>query len=201
MLAEKLSRMFRCRKRAIKRVICQTVRCQSWIGHVDGDFKPVRNGSSFRETNLKPRQPLPETQTIKDNKRELAGIQAEIVCEPPNNILSRFEGKLTMAGKVTCFASDYHRAEWFIDFTGESYALRNSHVLLRGCVLRNTAWCYGVVLFAGKDTKLMQNSGKTKFKRTKIDKLLNHVILGVSLRVQTSSAACYVILPQELRLL
>ena len=41
--------------------------------------------------------------------------------------------------------------------------------------------CYGVVIFAGKDTKLMQNSGKTKFKRTSIDRLLNFIILGVSL--------------------
>jgi magnesium-transporting ATPase (P-type) len=50
-------------------------------------------------------------------------------------------------------------------------------VLLRGAVLRNTPWCYGVVLFAGRDTKLMQNSGKTKFKRTSIDRLLNFIIL------------------------
>jgi len=52
-------------------------------------------------------------------------------------------------------------------------------VLLRGCILRNTQWCYGVVLFAGRDTKLMQNSGKSKFKRTSIDRLLNFIILGV----------------------
>ena len=49
-----------------------------------------------------------------------------------------------------------------------------------GTVLRNTEWAYGVVIFAGKDTKLMQNSGKTKFKRTSIDRLLNFIILGVS---------------------
>ena len=47
-------------------------------------------------------------------------------------------------------------------------------------MLRNTEWAYGVVIFAGKDTKLMQNSGKTKFKRTSIDRLLNFIILGVS---------------------
>lgn len=52
-------------------------------------------------------------------------------------------------------------------------------IILRGCVLRNTAWCYGVVIFAGKDTKLMQNSGKSKFKRTSIDRLLNFLIIGV----------------------
>lgn len=60
------------------------------------------------------------------------------------------------------------------------YSLDNEKIVLRGCVLRNTDWCYGVVVFAGKDTKLMQNSGKTKFKRTSIDKLLNFLIIGVS---------------------
>ncbi len=60
------------------------------------------------------------------------------------------------------------------------YPLDNEGILLRGAVLRNTPWCYGVVIFAGKDTKLMQNSGKTKFKRTSIDRLLNFIILGVS---------------------
>lgn len=59
------------------------------------------------------------------------------------------------------------------------YALDNDKIILRGCVLRNTQWCYGMVIFAGKDTKLMQNSGKTKFKRTSIDRLLNLLIIGI----------------------
>lgn len=61
----------------------------------------------------------------------------------------------------------------------QHFSLDNDKILLRGCVLRNTSWCYGVVVFAGKDTKLMQNSGKTKFKRTSIDRLLNFLIIGV----------------------
>lgn len=39
--------------------------------------------------------------------------------------------------------------------------------------------CYGMVIFAGRDTKLMQNSGKTIFKRTSLDRLLNILILGI----------------------
>lgn len=39
--------------------------------------------------------------------------------------------------------------------------------------------CYGVVIFAGKDTKLMQNSGKTKFKRTSLDRFMNVLIIGI----------------------
>jgi hypothetical protein len=37
--------------------------------------------------------------------------------------------------------------------------------------------CYS---FTGPDTKLMQNSGKTKFKRTSIDRLMNTLVLWVS---------------------
>lgn len=67
-------------------------------------------------------------------------------------------------------------------------------MLLRGCILRNTRWCFGLVVFAGRDTKLMQNSGKTIFKRTKSDGLLNILIMGIVLALLTmclfSSLAC-----------
>lgn len=67
-------------------------------------------------------------------------------------------------------------------------------MLLRGCILRNTKWCFGLVIFAGRDTKLMQNSGKTIFKRTKSDRLLNILIMGIVLALLTmclfSSLAC-----------
>jgi len=85
---------------------------------------------------------------------------AEVECEPPNNILSKFEGAMTWRDK--------------------SHSLDNDRVLLRGCVLRNTAWCFGLVLFAGRDTKLMMNGGKAKFKRTRIDELTNVLVIGVS---------------------
>ena len=59
--------------------------------------------------------------------------------------------------------------------------LDNTAVLLRGCTLRNTHRVHGLVLYAGRDSKLMQNSGKTSFKRTNIDRLLNWLIIGVRL--------------------
>jgi hypothetical protein len=40
-----------------------------------------------------------------------------------------------------------------------------------------------VVCYAGPDTKLMKNSGKATFKRTKIDHLLNRIILGVRIPI------------------
>ena len=63
---------------------------------------------------------------------------------------------------------------FFLDVTD------NDKILLRGCILRNTEWAFGMVIFAGKDTKLMMNSGKGVFKRTSIDRLMNLLIVGVS---------------------
>ncbi|XP_061590381.1 phospholipid-transporting ATPase ID-like isoform X2 [Cololabis saira] len=89
----------------------------------------------------------------------LAGFKGEVRCEPPNNRLDKFKGTLTM--------------------DGQNYGLDNDKVLLRGCTLRNTEWCFGLVIFGGPDTKLMQNSGKATFKRTSIDHLMNILVLCI----------------------
>ncbi|XP_055538977.1 phospholipid-transporting ATPase ID isoform X2 [Wyeomyia smithii] len=111
------------------------------------------------ETNLKCKQCLMETAVMGNQEDLLWKFNGEIVCEPPNNLLNKFEGILS--------------------WKNQRYPLDNDKILLRGCIIRNTQWCYGVVIFAGKDTKLMQNSGKTVFKRTTIDRLLNFIIIGI----------------------
>ena len=96
---------------------------------------------------------------------EMSKLDCSIVCEAPNELLNQFEGTL----------------EWR---SGDMSSLDNDKMLLRGCRLRNTRWCYGLVIFAGSDTKLMRNGGKTKFKQTHIDKLLNYLIIGVRRFIQ-----------------
>ncbi|XP_013788073.1 phospholipid-transporting ATPase ID-like [Limulus polyphemus] len=111
------------------------------------------------ETNLKCKQALPETAELMEDNVKIGEFNGEITCEPPNNNLNKFEGTLKWKGKT--------------------YSIDNEKMLLRGCILRNTQWCYGMVIFAGCDTKLMQNSGKTIFKRTSLDRLLNVLIIGI----------------------
>ncbi|XP_073424573.1 probable phospholipid-transporting ATPase IM isoform X1 [Dendrobates tinctorius] len=111
------------------------------------------------ETNLKVRQALPVTADLGEDISSLAEFDGEILSEPPNNKLDKFNGTLIWKD---C-----------------KHSLNNSKMLLRGCVLRNTEWCFGMVVFAGPDTKLMQNSGKTKFKRTSIDRLMNTLVLWI----------------------
>ncbi|KFQ24877.1 putative phospholipid-transporting ATPase ID, partial [Mesitornis unicolor] len=89
----------------------------------------------------------------------IPSFTGEVRCEAPNNKLDKFTGTLTLRG--------------------EKYALDNEKMLLRGCTIRNTEWCFGLVIYAGPDTKLMQNSGKTTFKRTSIDRLMNVLVLVI----------------------
>lgn len=50
-------------------------------------------------------------------------------------------------------------------------------ILLRGAMLRNTSWVFGVVIYTGHETKLMHNSTKAPLKRSSVDKLTNVQIL------------------------
>lgn len=50
-------------------------------------------------------------------------------------------------------------------------------VLLRGCMLRNTDWVIGIIVYTGDDTKLMRNSGITPSKRSRIDRQLNPQVI------------------------
>uniref|UniRef100_A0A8V5HEY9 Phospholipid-transporting ATPase n=1 Tax=Melopsittacus undulatus TaxID=13146 RepID=A0A8V5HEY9_MELUD len=109
------------------------------------------------ETNLKVKQALTVTAELGEDLQKLTEFNGEVKCEAPNNKLDKFTGTLTLRG--------------------EKYALDNEKMLLRGCIIRNTEWCFGLVIYAGPDTKLMQNSGKTTFKRTSIDRLMNVLVL------------------------
>ncbi|KAJ8287108.1 hypothetical protein GJAV_G00047750 [Gymnothorax javanicus] len=111
------------------------------------------------ETNLKVKQALTVTGEMGDCIEVLADFDGEVHCEPPNNRLDKFTGTLT--------------------YRGQKYSLDNERILLRGCTLRNTEWCFGLVIFGGPDTKLMQNCGKTIFKRTSIDHLMNVLVLFI----------------------
>ncbi|EYC40857.1 hypothetical protein Y032_0593g406 [Ancylostoma ceylanicum] len=125
------------------------------------------------ETNLKTRGALPETAEMGDNLDAISKFDGEIICEAPNNKLDKFQGKLIWQGR--------------------EMPITNDNILLRGCILKNTRWCYGLVIFAGKDTKLMMNSGKSKFKRTSLDRFLNILIMGIVLFLIAMCLICTVL--------
>ncbi|XP_067430572.1 phospholipid-transporting ATPase IC [Thunnus thynnus] len=111
------------------------------------------------ETNLKFKMGLRVTDERLQEERQLAEFNALIECEEPNNRLDKFTGTML--------------------WNRERYPLDLDNMLLRGCKIRNTEESHGVVIFAGADTKIMRNGGKTRFKRTKIDELMNYMVYTI----------------------
>uniref|UniRef100_A0A803TNC8 Phospholipid-transporting ATPase n=1 Tax=Anolis carolinensis TaxID=28377 RepID=A0A803TNC8_ANOCA len=111
------------------------------------------------ETNLKFKMSLDVTDRYLQEERALAAFDGLVECEEPNNRLDKFTGTLIWKGR--------------------RYGLDADKILLRGCKIRNTDVCHGLVIFAGADTKIMRNSGKTRFKRTKIDSLMNYMVYTI----------------------
>ncbi|CAL5039055.1 unnamed protein product [Urochloa decumbens] len=107
------------------------------------------------ETNLKVKRsleatlPLEEDETFKD-------FQAVIRCEDPNPSLYTFTGNF-----------EYER---------QVYALDPFQILLRDSKLRNTSFIYGVVIFTGHDSKVMQNSTESPSKRSRIERKMDLII-------------------------
>uniref|UniRef100_A0A4W3HID0 Phospholipid-transporting ATPase n=1 Tax=Callorhinchus milii TaxID=7868 RepID=A0A4W3HID0_CALMI len=113
------------------------------------------------ETNLKFKMSLEVTDQLMKDEKGLKSFDGMIECEEPNNRLDKFVGTLS--------------------WRDQKYPLSLDHILLRGCTVRNTNISHGILIYAGKDTKIMRNGGKTQFKRTKIDQLMNYMVYTIFL--------------------
>uniref|UniRef100_A0A8D0TWR0 Phospholipid-transporting ATPase n=1 Tax=Sus scrofa TaxID=9823 RepID=A0A8D0TWR0_PIG len=109
------------------------------------------------ETNLKIRQGLSHTADMQ-TREALRRLSGTVECEGPNRHLYDFTGNLNLDGK-------------------SPVALGPDQILLRGTQLRNTQWVFGIVVYTGHDTKLMQNSTKAPLKRSNVEKVTNVQIL------------------------
>ncbi|CAL8076273.1 unnamed protein product [Calicophoron daubneyi] len=52
-------------------------------------------------------------------------------------------------------------------------AIRKNNVILRGCVLRNTDYIEGLVIYAGRETKAALNNTGPRFKRSQLERQIN----------------------------
>jgi len=109
------------------------------------------------ETNLKIRQGVSQTCSLLDTAH-LQAFAASIDCEPPHFNLYDFSGTMLMLGK-------------------SKLPLGPDQLLLRGAKLKNTNWVFGLVVYTGVDTKLMQNSNRAPLKRSSLDKATNSQVL------------------------
>lgn len=55
----------------------------------------------------------------------------------------------------------------------KNYALEHEQMLLKGTFLRNTRWVVGLVVYTGKETRIMMNSQMVRDKQSDIEKMMN----------------------------
>ncbi|XP_074068587.1 phospholipid-transporting ATPase VB isoform X2 [Macrotis lagotis] len=103
------------------------------------------------ETNLKQRRVV---KGFLHQEFEPEVFQNKIVCEKPNNNLSKFKGYME------------HPDQTRTGFNSES-------LLLRGCTIRNTEVVVGIVIYAGHETKAMLNNSGPRYKRSKVERRIN----------------------------
>ncbi|CAL1376567.1 unnamed protein product [Linum trigynum] len=107
------------------------------------------------ETNLKIKRALEVTLPLDDDDT-FKNFSGMIKCEDPNPSLYTFVGNF-----------EYDR---------QVYPLDPGQILLRDSKLRNTAFIYGVVVFTGFDSKVMQNSTKSPSKRSTVERKMDKII-------------------------
>ncbi|CAG8515290.1 11234_t:CDS:10 [Ambispora gerdemannii] len=117
------------------------------------------------ETNLKVRHAISSTSyIISESDCENANFYVE--SEPPHTNLYSYTGVLHFlsGNNSNTISSDNNSTS---EQKVEPVSIND--VLLRGCILRNTEWVIGLVMFTGTDTKIILNSGDTPSKRSRIE--------------------------------
>ncbi|KAL6487379.1 hypothetical protein MHYP_G00040050 [Metynnis hypsauchen] len=122
------------------------------------------NGICYIETaNLDGETNLKQRQVVRDLPQQGSEFTPEnfssrIECENPNNDLRRFRGYMEHPNKVRV-------------------GLHSENLLLRSCTVRNTETVTGIVVYAGHETKAMQNNSGPRYKRSKLERRLNVDVL------------------------
>eukprot|EP01051_Picozoa_sp_SAG22_P007502 SAG22_NODE_530_length_9427_cov_3.306818_8_plen_1048_part_00 len=105
----------------------------------------------------------------------LASMECAIDCVPPDSDLNRWSGKIT----VTMPAQET-----------QSFALKKDNLLLRGATLQKTKWIVGIAVMTGRQTKVKMNDKPLKPKTTRIEDLMNAMIVG-TLFLQFFLVCCF----------
>jgi len=122
------------------------------------------------ETNLKYKISCKETIELARNQEDLQRLYGGMKCELPNPSLYTFEGILKVGDLLVPLSSD--------------------QLLLRGSILKNTAWIYAIVTYTGPEAKIQLNSSKAKSKISIIEKTTHKQIVLILILQLLLSSVC-----------
>uniref|UniRef100_A0A0G4GGX4 P-type phospholipid transporter n=1 Tax=Chromera velia CCMP2878 TaxID=1169474 RepID=A0A0G4GGX4_9ALVE len=66
-----------------------------------------------------------------------------------------------------------------LSYLGEEFPLSPASLLYRGCVLRNSSWVVGMVIYAGDETKIQMNSAAAPTKISQAQRTMNRLLRRV----------------------
>ncbi|KAI0256565.1 phospholipid-translocating P-type ATPase [Lactifluus subvellereus] len=126
------------------------------------------------ETNLKSRNAVPA----------LTHLRTAVACADAKNVF-----------EVECGRPEasMHNLTAAVAINGERHPADMQTTLLRGTVLRNTAWVIGIVMYTGLDTKLVLNAGGTPSKRSKVERQMNPMVLANLVLLTVMAVACGIV--------
>ncbi|CAI7795274.1 unnamed protein product [Closterium sp. NIES-53] len=148
----------------------------------DGGACYVETMNLDGETNLKMRSAVFETHAM--SAAELARVRGRVECEHPNASIYTFAGKMLLRTSTEGAISgrsdnnaDIESSEGSQSGDAAPIFITPVNILLRGSRLRNTKWAVGIVVYTGRETKIMMNSTGPPSKRSFVEKRLDFVIM------------------------
>jgi phospholipid-translocating ATPase len=134
------------------------------------------------ETNLKLRLGIDDFKNIQ-SPGDCTNLEMKLEYENPNSSLYTFQGKLmynqpTVSSPAELPDNDVTLNNDLPSPNCSEIALGPQNVLLRGCILRNTKWVIGLVIYTGSEAKMILNSGITPTKKSKLDHLMNPMVIS-----------------------
>ncbi|CAI5496802.1 unnamed protein product [Closterium sp. Naga37s-1] len=148
----------------------------------DGGACYVETMNLDGETNLKMRSAVFETHAM--SAAELARVRGRVECEHPNASIYTFAGKMLLRTSTegaisgrSDSSADIESSEGSQSGDAAPIFITPANILLRGSRLRNTKWAVGIVVYTGRETKIMMNSTDPPSKRSFVEKRLDFVIM------------------------
>lgn len=123
------------------------------------------------ETNLKNRQ----SHHCTNEATDFLNLHAKIECDPPNKQLTVFHGNI----EIEAYGDADSSSENLSQTVGKKFSLDNKQVILRGSSLRNTEWIIGVIIYTGKESKIMLNSSSARTKHSYLERGLNIKLISI----------------------
>lgn len=127
----------------------------------EGGVAFIETASLDGEKNLKPRNSFKETIKYSDENllNKMKGHWRGIV---PDKELHKFSSTMEIDGETMVIGGD-------------------KQLLYRGARLKNTKWVYGLVIYTGKNSKIMMNSDSSSIKMSQIEVKVNRILIFILL--------------------